>query len=441
MFQRPSIANRLRLILGMAIVGLIASSALYHNTVERFAIRGDGCRAIVQGRDLIADVLTPPASLLESELTVYQMVAAVHAGNRTEAARCIDQLLALKKEFIARHSFWKTELKDPDQRMLMVRDIYEPAMSFFRTAEEQLIPACRLEKPQDAANALHGPLKEQLRRYRESVNSLVAMTREKSSAIEHSEQRAVSRRTFICASIVVVTIGFVGGLGTFLIHTAITPLRQKARVLSVQAAETGSSAGSIAAAVRQLDDSIREISQNAHHAENVCSTARESVEKASQVLHGLCSSSQQIGEVIQLIKRITHQTNLLALNATIEAARAGEAGMGFAVVAREVKELASQTNEAAGSIIDHIETIQNETASALSSIELVSEVVTAIHQSQTGIAAAVTQQSEMTMQLTRNVDEMASASRVMTDAASQLTKEDSAEQLASTRMFGTALSA
>ena len=144
-----------------------------------------------------------------------------------------------------------------------------------------------------------------------------------------------------------------------------------------------------------------------------------------QVLVGLCASSQQIGEVIQLIKRITHQTNLLALNATIEAARAGEAGMGFAVVAREVKELASQTNEAATSIIGHIEAIQNETASALTSIEMVSEVVLAIHESQTGIASAVTQQSDMTMQLARNVDDMATASRVMTETAGQLMTDGS----------------
>ena len=77
----------------------------------------------------------------------------------------------------------------------------------------------------------------------------------------------------------------------------------------------------------------------------------------------------------------------------------------------------------ATSIIGHIEAIQTETASALASIEMVSEVVMAIHESQTGIASAVTQQSDMTMQLARNVDDMANASRVMNETASQLMTE------------------
>lgn len=423
MIQHLSIAARLRLIFALSVVGIVLSSGLFYGAMQRSAVHGPGYMEIVQGKDVIADILPPPEYILESHLVVHQMVVALQNKRHSEVTRTIDRLQVLKKEFSDRHAFWNEDLNDEKQRTMMLEQLYSPAMEFYEIVENDLIPACEQDQPEKAVQILLGPLTEQYNLHREAVDSLVSYTTEKNVRREAEILESMKFSTTYCVAIVLTTVVILGGFGSWVINTSVAPLRVKAGILSTQASETGNSANSIAAAVRQLDDSIREISQNAHHAESVCSTAKDSVNRTSLVLHGLCGSSQQIGEVIQLIKRITHQTNLLALNATIEAARAGEAGMGFAVVAREVKELASQTNEAATSIIGHIEAIQNETATALSSIEMVSEVVTAIHESQTGIASAVTQQSDMTMQLARNVDDMANASRVMNETASQLITE------------------
>ena len=83
----------------------------------------------------------------------------------------------------------------------------------------------------------------------------------------------------------------------------------------------------------------------------------------------LSRAAQQIGEVVKLITAIAEQTNLLALNATIEAARAGEAGRGFAVVASEVKSLASQTAKATDEISCHISGIQSATQDSVNAIK------------------------------------------------------------------------
>ncbi|MCF5051031.1 HAMP domain-containing protein [Pseudomonas syringae] len=87
------------------------------------------------------------------------------------------------------------------------------------------------------------------------------------------------------------------------------------------------------------------------------------------VINTLGQRSQEIGGIVGVITSIAEQTNLLALNAAIEAARAGEQGRGFAVVADEVRNLASRTREATDEISGMIQSIQKETGNAISTME------------------------------------------------------------------------
>jgi twitching motility protein PilJ len=96
---------------------------------------------------------------------------------------------------------------------------------------------------------------------------------------------------------------------------------------------------------------------------------RDQAQETAKRIKRLGESSQEIGQIIQLIDDIADRTSILALNASIQAAAAGEAGRGFAVVAEEVERLAERSTDATKKIANLIKTIQSETNEAVGSME------------------------------------------------------------------------
>ena len=160
-------------------------------------------------------------------------------------------------------------------------------------------------------------------------------------------------------------------------------LVKSAETQAKQSAAASDSVATMTASVEEISGNAERCSDVARHAVDIAhkggeavrrtiagmNTIRETIQDTSKRIKRLGESSQEIGNIVELIEEIAEQTNILALNASIEASRAGESSRGFAVVADEVQKLAERSATATRKIEVLVSTIQSDTNEAVVSME------------------------------------------------------------------------
>lgn len=241
------------------------------------------------------------------------------------------------------------------------------------------------------------------------------------------------------------------------VSAAASQLAGSAESISGGAQEQAASLEETAASLEQISSTVKQNADNAQHAAQLASGARDAAERGGHVVESavaamseITRSSKHIADIITTIDEIAFQTNLLALNAAVEAARAGEQGRGFSVVAAEVRTLAQRTAAAAkeirGLIADSSAKVEagtmqvNHSGETLGEIvrsvkrvtDMVAEIAAASREQNTGVEqvnTAVTQVDQVTQSNAAQTEELAATATALTEKSGELQRLVSAFEL------------
>jgi twitching motility protein PilJ len=203
-----------------------------------------------------------------------------------------------------------------------------------------------------------------------------------------------------------------------------------------QAGAASESIGRVVMSIEEVSGNAERCSDVARHAVDVAhkggeavrrtidgmNTIREQIQDTSKRIKRLGESSQEIGDIVELIEEIAEQTNILALNASIEASRAGESSRGFAVVADEVQKLAERSSNAARQIDVIVSTIQSDTNEAVVSMERSTTDVVGGALLAENAGAALVEIEQVSHQIASLVQNISSSTKAQTKVAADITE-------------------
>ncbi|OOM78281.1 methyl-accepting chemotaxis protein [Clostridium sp. BL-8] len=203
-------------MLGFIIFGLCS---LY--SLSKVKVNGEMYNEIVQGKDLVADILPPPEYIIESDLLAYQLL---NENDKSKIEEIIKRSEELEEDYNERHEYWDKTLPKGDMRQYMIEDSYKYAAQFFKIRDDELFSAVRQGDKEKAESIVNGPLLEAYNNHRQYIDKVVTLANENNASVERQASVFINKTIIILIAVACLVALVVIVISTIINKTITKPL-------------------------------------------------------------------------------------------------------------------------------------------------------------------------------------------------------------------------
>jgi methyl-accepting chemotaxis protein len=219
-----TIKARLAMLAGVFLAGMLGLTAYMLATLSTVKVNGPLYARVVEGKDLVADVLPPPEYIIESYLLCYQMQRETNPAQLHALAARAQQL---RQEYLERHAHWERTLPEGELRHTLLVKAHEPALAFFELRDNQFFPLLTQGQRDEAQRLLDGELSARYAEHRRAIDRVVELATQQNEQVQSMAAEVISGRTWLAWGLASVALALAGG---FSYRTGAVVLRKLAQM-------------------------------------------------------------------------------------------------------------------------------------------------------------------------------------------------------------------
>ncbi len=226
MFSNLKVGLKLNILIGVFVAGLIGFGGLAFYTLTQVEVGGPVYGEIVEGKDLVADILPPPAYILETYFNIVDLESLVVAGApRSDMQEHIDALARLEQEFGTRMTYWEENLPDENGlRQALLDEARRPAEQLYAVVNNAYLPAVEAGDVEEVLRIRHEEIEPLYVEHRAAIDKVVGLTNARNATIETQTDTQIFNMTIAMVAVAVVAIAIGVAVGLFIAASIRKPV-------------------------------------------------------------------------------------------------------------------------------------------------------------------------------------------------------------------------